>query len=175
MKTLPIITNSLVLRPFALGDAECFYALSNEEPARKWLPSQACRDFAHALARLKFLIQQQSNPGDPRLGAYVVAVERKAQAGMIGHVGLSPLGADVEVGFGIAVAQQRRGFASEAANAMCGWALGAFQLSRIIGIASAENAASGRTLASSGFRQQDRKLFNFQGVDQMVDVYARET
>ena len=170
---LPVVTRSLLLRPLALEDADVAYALSNEEPARKWLSSQVYRDVAHASSVVQFLIRQQSDPGDPRLGAYVLAIERKAQAGMIGHVGLSPLDRDVEVGFGIALAYQRRGFASEAVAAMCAWAFEAFHLPRIIAVAAAENTASCRTLVNSGFVHQETKLFKLQGAEQMVDVYAR--
>ena len=92
---------------------------------------------------------------------------------MIGHVGLSPLGPDVEVGFGIAVAHQRRGFASEAVAAMCAWASRAFDLPRIIGVCDTGNIASGRTLMSAGFVHQEAKVLRFQGTEQMVDVYAR--
>ena len=169
----PLITRSLLLRPLSLEDVDIACALSNEEPARKWLPSQVYRDIAHATSAVQFLIRQQSDPGDPQLGAYVLAIERKAKPGMIGHVGLSPLDGDVEVGFGIALAYQRRGFASEAVTAMCAWALEAFHLPRIIAIAAAENAASCRTLVNSGFAHQETKLFKFQGSEQVVDVYAR--
>lgn len=169
----PIVTRSLLLRPLALEDADVACALSNETPARKWLSSQIYRDVAHALSVVQALIRQQSDPGDPRLGAYVLAVERRGQPGMIGHVGLSPLGGDVEVGFGIAVAYQRRGFACEAVAAMCAWAFQAFHLPRIVGLCAAENTASSRTLVSSGFVHQETKVLEFQGTEQMVDVYAR--
>ena len=104
----PLITRSLLLRPLSLEDVDIACALSNEESARKWLPSQVYRDIAHATSAVQFLIRQQSDPGDPRLGAYVLAIERKAEPGMIGHVGLSPLDRDVEVGFGIALAYQKK-------------------------------------------------------------------
>lgn len=92
---------------------------------------------------------------------------------MIGHVGLSPLDQDVEVGFGIAVAHQRRGFASEAVSAMCTWALQSFDLPRIVGVCDAENPASSRTLVRSGFVYQETKPFEFQGTERMVEIYAR--
>lgn len=92
---------------------------------------------------------------------------------MIGHVGLSPLDQDVEVGFGIAVAYQRRGFACEAVGAMCAWALQAFHLPRIVGVCAAENTASRRTLVSSGFVHEETKVLELQGTEQLVEVYAR--
>ena len=171
----PLVTQSLLLRPLALEDVGLAYALSNEAPARKWLPSQVYRDTAHALSVVQFLIRQQSDPGDPRRGAYVLAVELRSRPGMIGHVGLSPLDEDVEVGFGIGVAYQRRGLAREAVGAMCAWALQAFHLPRIVGVCDRENAASIRTLAGSGFAHQETKSFEFQGTEQMVDVYARSS
>ena len=41
-------TRSLLLRPFAPSDVEPMLAMSQEDCARKWLPSQVYRDEAHA-------------------------------------------------------------------------------------------------------------------------------
>ena len=166
-----IETKSLRIRPFAEQDAQVVYALSNEGAARKWLPSQVYRDCAHALSRLEFLIRQYSSPGDPRLGPYVLAVEHRADAALIGHVGFSPLGEEVEIGFSIAQAYQRQGFATEAIVAGSLWAIRTFALDRILGITSAENAASRRSLERARFVHERNRTMPFQGTEQEVCVY----
>jgi len=169
---LPLETRSLLLRRFVPQDAPALFVLSNEETARTWLPSQVYRDQAHADSVLEFLISQFSAPGDPRLGPYVLAIEHRADRVLIGHVGLSPLDDDVEIGFAIAQDYQRRGFASEAIAAATSWAFRTFALERILGIASAANTSSKRALARAGFTHEGDKSMRFQGVEQEVSVYV---
>ena len=47
-----IETDSLILRPFELGDAATVYAQSNEPASRQWLPSQVQAGEAEARALL---------------------------------------------------------------------------------------------------------------------------
>src|SRR5262245_21083993 len=98
---LPVETRSLRLRRLALQDAPTLLVLSNEETSRTWLPSQVYRDRAHAVSVLEFLIGQYSIPGDPRQGAYVLAIEHRTDGVLIGHVGFSPFDKEVEIGFAI--------------------------------------------------------------------------
>ena len=161
-----------MLRCFVPRDAAIALALSNEEAARTWLPSQVYRDHAHALSALEFLIGQFSNPGNPRLGPYVLAIEHRASSSLIGHVGLSPLDDEVEIGFSVAQQWQRQGFASEAIVAASRWAFQTFALDRIVGIASAANVASRRALERAEFVYEGDKAMRFQGVEQEVSRYV---
>lgn len=169
---LPIETRSLRIRPFVLQDAASVFVLSNEETARTWLPSQVYSDCAHALSTLEFLTSQYADPGDPRHGPYVLAVEHRADAALIGHVGFSPFGDDVEIGFAIAREYQRRGFAAEAIVAGSSWAFRTFGLGRILAITSAANAASRRALVRAQFVYQENRTMLFQGTEEAVSVYS---
>ena len=93
-------TRSLLLRPFAPSDVEPMLAMSQEDCARKWLPSQVYRDVAHAASAVDWLIRQFDLQMTPKTNAFVFGVEDKATARLIGHVGLSPCFDGVEVGFG---------------------------------------------------------------------------
>jgi ribosomal-protein-alanine N-acetyltransferase len=168
---LPIETPSLLLRHFALEDAAAALLLSNEETSRTWLPSQVYRDHAHACSALSFLIDHYSATGNPKYGPYVLAVEHRADAALIGHVGFSPFEDDVEIGFSIARSYQRRGLATEAILAASGWALQTFELDRILAITAAANLASKRTLERSRFVYQEDRMMNFQGTHEKVSVY----
>lgn len=169
---LPLETRSLRLRQFVPGDAAAALILSNEESARAHLPSQVYRDLEHAISELKFLISQYSTPGNPKHGPYVLAVVHRASSSLIGHVGFSPLGQEVEIGFSVAQKYQGQGFASEALVAASRWALEAFALNRILGITSATNIASRRTLVRARFVYERDKSMRFQGTETEVSVYA---
>src|SRR5215510_5317141 len=133
---LPFETRSLLLRRFVPEDAVAVHALSDEETSRTWLPSQVYRDHAHACSVLESLIRHYSHPGNPKEGPYVLAIECRTDGTLIGHVGFSPLGGDVEIGFSIAERCQRLGLATEAIGAASRWAFKTFGLERIVGVTS---------------------------------------
>jgi ribosomal-protein-alanine N-acetyltransferase len=130
------------------------------------------KEHAHALSVLEFLIDQYSIPGDPRNGPYVLAIVHRADGALIGHVGLSPLDDEVEIGFAIAQSCQRQGLATEAVVAASRWGFEAFGLDRILGITSAANIASRRALIRARFAYIEGKVMRFQGAEQEVSVYA---
>lgn len=170
--SLPIETVSLLLRHFDLKDAPAALLLSNEETSRAGLPSQVYRDHGHAVSALAFLMGHYSTPGNPRHGPYVLAVEHRSHGVLIGHVGFSPLGEKVEIGFSIAQDYQGQGLATEAIVAASRWAFEAFELDTIVAVTSAVNTASKRTLARAGFVHERDESMNFQGTVQDVSVYA---
>ena len=169
---LPFETRSLLLRHFALEDAVAFHALSDEDTSRTWLPSQVYRDHAHACSVLESLIRHYSNPGNPTRGPYVLAIESRTDGTLIGHVGFSPLGDDVEIGFSIAERCQRQGLAAEAIGAASRWAFRTFGLKRILGVTSSANIASMRTLRRAGFVHEEDRVMNFQGAEEDVRIYV---
>jgi len=99
-------------------------------------------------------------------------IEHKADRTLIGHVGLSPIDDDVEIGFAIAQRYQAHGFAVEAIVAVSRWAFRSFKLDRILGITSSANIASKRALVRAECVHQEDKLMRFQGTEQPVSVYA---
>ena len=139
---------------------------------RAWLPSQVYRDEVHAASVLAFLISQFSAPSDPRIGPYVLGIELRSTGELVGHVGLSPFGDAVEVGFAIESRHQRKGFATEAVREACDWASDVFSLESILGITAARNVASQRVLVGAGFARQTDKVMRFQGMEQPVLFFA---
>ena len=108
---------------------------------RKWLPSQVYRDEIQASSVLAFLISQYRTDVDPRVSPYVLGIELKSTSDLVGHVGLSPLHGDVEVGYAVEQSQQRKGIATEAVHAMCKWAAAKFPRASILGITAQERTA----------------------------------
>jgi RimJ/RimL family protein N-acetyltransferase len=168
---LPVLTARLALRPFVPGDAAKLFRMSQEESMRTWLWSQVYRDEPHAASVLAFLISQYGE-ADPAVAPYVLGVQLRESGELIGHVGFSPLGEAVEVGFAIENVHQRKGIATEAVRAACEWALGEFSLAKIIGVASAENTASRGVLSRAGFAWQKEELMRLQGRVQPVIFFA---
>ena len=102
MQGLPLETPSLRLRHFVPEDAAPIMALNAESSTRHWLPSHVYPTLEDASSRLGFLISCYTAPGHPRRGPYVLAVEHKDEAKLLGHVGFSPFDDEVEVSYAIA-------------------------------------------------------------------------
>ena len=168
----PISTQSALIRPFTLADADAVLALSNEESLVKWLPSQVYVDHAHAVSVLEFLIGKSTSPADPRLEPYVLAVEDPRTHDLIGHVGFSPLGDEVEIGFAIKESHQGRGIATEVIGAASRWCFRSYAIDRILAITSSANGAAMRALERSGFEWRGNELMDFQGTLQPVATFA---
>lgn len=171
---LPLETASVRLRKLASGDAGSLYALSREDRYRKWLPSQVYGSESEAQRVLDVLIAHYASTADPRHGPYVLGIELRTDGDLVGHVGFSPFEGEVEIGFAIAERCQGRGLASEAVIAASRWALGSFQLDRIVGVTTTLNHASRRTLLRAGFSHRQERRMIFQGTEQPVSVYALE-
>jgi ribosomal-protein-alanine N-acetyltransferase len=169
---LPISTASLLLRALVPEDAGKMFRMSQEDGMRTWLPSQVYQDEAHASSVLDFLISQYSEPGDPRIGPYVLGTEIRSSGELVGHVGFSPLDDAVEVGFAIESAHQGKGLATEAVRAACEWAADAFSMATILGVTAVQNKASQGVLQRAGFARQKQEVISFQGKDQPVIYFA---
>ena len=170
-------TRSLILRPLALRDTRKILEMSREAGMRRWIPSQVYRDEKHASSVLTFLISQYRADIDPRTSPYVLGIELKRTKDLVGHVGLSPLGGDVEVGYAVEQSQQRKGIATEAVHAMCDWAAVKFPGTSLLAITVQENVASQRVLLRAGFKHSGERTMDFQGAERTVLVftYSRRT
>ncbi|HZD40974.1 MAG TPA: GNAT family N-acetyltransferase [Terriglobales bacterium] len=172
MTTMTLLeTRSLLLRPFAPSEIQSMLAMSQEDCARKWLPSQVYQDKAHAASAVDWLIRQFDLQMSPRTNAFVFGVADKATGLLIGHVGLSPFSDGVEVGFGIATSEQGKGYATEAVSRACAWGFERFSLRAILGITDAENVASQRVLQRCGFRRKEEKMMPLQGVERRAIIF----
>jgi [ribosomal protein S5]-alanine N-acetyltransferase len=170
--SLPINTPSLRLRHMVLDEALRMMELNGEPSTRRWLPSHVYADAHEATERLKYLTSCYSSPGHPRLGPYVLAVDHRASGVLLGHVGFSPYGADVEISYAIAESYRGRGYGAEALYHACHWAAGNFTLSLLIALTESENVASRRTLERVGFVHGEDAVMRFQGAEQLVSRYS---
>jgi RimJ/RimL family protein N-acetyltransferase len=175
-KVLPCLeTRSLILRPLTLRDTRKILEMSREDGIRKWIPSQVYRDEKHASSVLAFLISQYRADPDPRTSPYVLGIELKSiksTRDLVGHVGLSPLHGDVEVGYAVEQSQQRKGIATEAVHAMCDWAAVKFPGISLVGITVQGNVPSQRVLLRAGFKRSGERTMHFQGTERTVLVFT---
>ena len=126
-------------------------------------------DERHAGSAIEYLIGQFNLDASPT--TIVFGVEEKVTSRLIGHVGLSPLFDTVEVGFGIATSEQRKGYATEGVAKVCAWGLERFSLPAILGVTDEENVASQRVLIRCGFSRKEEKMMRLQGVDRPAIIF----
>lgn len=171
MISLPIDTPSLRLRRIVVEDAARMMELNGEPTTRRWLPSHVYQDMNEATSRTSYLVSCYASPGDPRLGAYVLAVEHLASGTLLGHVGFSPYHDEVEVSYAIAESARGRGYGSEALLFACRWAAASFDLPSILAITETANAPSRRTLERARFVHDRDEVLQFQGREEAVSRY----
>src|SRR5512134_207141 len=172
MPPLLLQTPSLVLRHFVPEDASLVMSLNGEETTRRSLPSHVYLDLSQAVAALGYLIKCYTSPGDAKLAPYVLGIEHRETARLLGHVGFSPLADDVEVSYAIAEGARGRGYATEALAQACVWAAKAFALRRLVAVTASANLPSRRTLDRAGFLHSGDEIRRFQGSEQEVSRYV---
>ena len=131
-----IETKSLYLRQFNQNDSSKVFSMSRESGIRKWIPDQVYENERHARKVLDYLINQYEKAGNPLSGPYVLGVCLRETGELIGHVGLSPFGDFVEVGYAIEDILQRHGYATRAVVAVSIWGIEKLKLYKIYGIVS---------------------------------------
>lgn len=165
-------TPSLVLRRFVPQDAPLLMRLNAEETTQRALPSHVYSNLSQAVTALGYLIKCYTSPGDARLGPYVLGIEHRETAQLLGHVGLSPLSGEVEVSYAIAEWARGRGYATQALAEACVWAAAAFALRRLVAVTASANLPSRRTLDRAGFLHSGDEIMRFQGSEQSVSRYV---
>jgi len=169
----PPASPSVILRQFVPDDVPKVYAMSQEAGLRTWLPDQVYESEVQAREVLEFLIDTYRNPGSPVHAPFVLAVCLRKSLELVGHVGLSPLRGEVEVGYAIEERHQGRELASEAVQAMVSWALPRFDLPRVLGIVDTDNVASCRVLERAGFTLASEAAGSLHGRPGLIRTYHR--
>jgi len=169
----PIVARSVMLRCFVPEDAPKVFEMSQEDGLRRWIPDQVYEDEAATMEVLDYLIGKYRDPGTPSLAPYVLGVCLNDSGELIGHVGLSPLDGQVEIGYAIEDKHQGQGLASQAVRAMSEWALAHFELPRILGIVAIDNIASSRVLERAGFELAEESMGSLHGRSGLVRRYEK--
>lgn len=171
--SLPIQASSLILHQFVLEDTAKVFAMSRESGIRKWIPDQVYTDERNAYEVLQYLIAQYGNEKAPAQAPCVLGVVLKSSSELIGHVGLSPLGSQIEIGYAIEAKYQNRGYASQAVAAMANWGIQCLSLPLIVGLVSAENVSSCKVLEHAGFSVATEAMGQLDDRKGIVRTYHR--
>jgi len=162
---------AVFLRKFVPEDADKVFKMSIENSMRTWIPDQVYRDVTHAQEVLAFLIDQYQDDVSPTMAPVVLGICLAGTGELIGHIGISPLQEDVEVGYAIEERQQGKGYAGMAVRAMCEWALAEFALPRLLGVVAVDNRSSCRVLEKAGFRLLCEETGKMHGIERMLRKY----
>lgn len=155
-------TENLLIRFFKMEDTAKVFQMSQEDGLRRWIPDQVYSDEAEAQGVIEFLSAQYANPPQPRTAPYVLGIELKKSNELIGHVGLSPVGDDIEIGYAIEDKHQGKGYATEAISAISNWAINQIGIPCVLGIVASDNASSCRVLEKSGYtfiEEKEKRAF----------------
>lgn len=170
----PVYTPSLILREFVIGDAPKVFQMSLESGMRRWLPDQVHRSEDHTTEVLEYLMEQYDDLESPARAPCVLGVCVRNTGELVGHVGLSPLRDQVEIGYAIEERRQGNGYATEAVSAMTQWGHDIFGMLSVLGVVAGANVGSCRVLEKSGFllaKEETGVLHGWQG---LVRTYLKE-
>lgn len=148
--TLP--TERLLLRPFADADGEALFALQSDAEVLRYWDSPPWTD-REDVARFMAGCRRMAETDD---GARV-AVERASDGTFLGWCTFNdwnPTFRSASLGFCFTKASWGRGYATEAAGALLGWAFATLDLNRVQSEADTRNMASARVLEKLGFLRE---------------------
>ena len=148
-----IKTQRLTVRPFRAGDADDLYAYLSLPEVYRFEPGEPVSHGKAAEIAAEFAS-----------GTSFWAAELVEERKVIGHVSLFPYGPDRvrtwEVGYIFHPAYQRRGYATEAARAVIGYAFTGLQAHRVVAHCSPGNTASCKVLEKCGLRREGLEMQN---------------
>ena len=149
---MPLETDRLLLRPFAVGDLGALVALQSEETFW-WYPLRRGMTRAETEGFLTHVIDLADRPDRPVFHA----VEERSSGLLLGWAGLSvpdflpEILPAVEVGWRLGRDHRGKGYATEAATAALDWGFDGLDLDEIVSIYEPDNLPSGRVMDRLGF------------------------
>jgi RimJ/RimL family protein N-acetyltransferase len=155
-------TERLILRPWRDEDLEAAAATLADARVADWLGSSPTR--AQVAARMAAWNAQLEGDGFGRF-----AIERRAGGDIVGAVGLhtvdldfdaTPVAGEVEIGWHLDPAAGGFGYATEAAQAVLGYAFGTLRLERIVAFTTVSNRRSQLVMERLGFERQAWRDFD---------------
>lgn len=156
-----IQTERMFIRSFKDSDIESFLVYRN-------IPEVALYqgwDLPFSREAAVQLVNEVKEIEIPRVGRWLqLALELKETHEMIGDIGLRIQSNDPRqavIGFTIAPAHWRRGYASEAVTALLGYLFDDLGLHRVSADCDTENVGSWRTLEKAGFRLEAHFVENY--------------
>jgi RimJ/RimL family protein N-acetyltransferase len=170
----PLETARLRLRPFVPGDLEAVHAIHGDADNARWLYHDA-RTLEETRELLARKVAGATVRGEGEwLSAAVVLHETGELIGDISLLWASEVHRQGEIGFVFHRAHHGRGYATEAARPVLGFAFGELRLHRVVGRLEPRNVGSARVLEKLGMRREAHLVENewIKGEWQSEAVYA---
>ncbi len=143
-------TERLLLRKPVMGDAEAIFRkyAQDAETTRYliWRPHQSIEETRQFIVRCINCWEEGSS--------YPWCIVKKNDNELAGMLELHPGGGSVELGYVIAPADRRNGYASEATTAVIAWALAQAEIFRVWATCDTENLPSASVLEKAGMQRE---------------------
>jgi len=159
-QTISIKTSRLQLRPLKEADLAAFAAYRSDPEVARYQGWSAPYSMEQAASFLEEM--RRARPGTPGTW-FQLAIERQAQPGIIGDCAFQVLANDerqAQIGFTLARAFQKQGYAAEAVRGLLDFLFAEYSLHRITAVCDALNTASARLLERIGMRREGQYLEN---------------
>lgn len=143
----------VVLREFALSDLHDTMAVVGDDQVTRWL-SFASKTLDQQRELLAGVLERATQV--PR-SEYYLAIEERAEERLVGFVRLGLTGAQAaKLGYAVRHDAQKKGFATDAAQAMIDFGFGTLKLHRITAAIGPDNIASHYVAAKLGMTLEGR-------------------
>lgn len=154
-------TQRLLIRNFKASDLEAFLAYRNDPEVAKY----QSWSLPYAREKGQALIREMQDVHAPKQGDWLqLALEIKETGEMIGDVAFGVKEEDARqatVGFTIASAYQKKGFATEALTVLLDYLFEDVDMHRVVADCDTENVGSWKTLEKLGFRREAHLVESF--------------
>ncbi len=147
-------TQRLLIRNFNASDLEAFLAYRNDPEVAKY----QSWSLPYTREKAEAFIREMQDVHAPKQGDWLqLALELKETGAMIGDVAFGVKVDDARqatVGFTIASAHQKKGYATEAMTALLDYLFEDVDMHRVVADCDTENIGSWKTLEKLGFRRE---------------------
>lgn len=162
--TMYIETDRLIITEFDPSMAEAVHLNSLDEYNRRFVPDEVFETIEEAAGTIAFLMECYKTENKP-----LVYPILKKDGTNIGYVQAVPLEDGIwEIGYHIAAAHTKQGFATEAVGAFLPVILEKLQLQAMLGVCLAENRASAKVMERCGFKKVFEGMGAYQGADRKI-------
>ena len=162
--TMYIETERLIITEFDPSMAEAVHLNSLDDDNRRFVPDEVFETVEEAAETIAFLMECYKT----RKGPLVYPILRRDGTN-IGYVQAVPMDDGVwEIGYHIATAHTKQGYAAEAVRAFLPAIMDTLELQTVLGVCLADNLASVKVMERCGFQKFFEGIGNYQGTNREI-------
>lgn len=159
-----IETERLIITEFDPSMAEAVHLNSLDEDNRRFVPDEVFETTEEAAETIAFLMDCYKTQKGPLV--YPILLKCGTN---IGYVQAVPMDDGIwEIGYHIAAAHTKKGFAAEAVRAFLPVIMDKLELQAMLGVCLADNLASVKVMERCGFKKVFEGIGNYQGADRAI-------